>query len=84
MTSFAPTLYEDNWYQKAQDRVAWRQEVKDAVQTINSECKTQEKKAKDENKWRREEQSAEEADALEFPEEGCTFTARNTSGLANH
>ena len=46
---------ENNWCQKAQDHVAMRQEVEDATQTINSERETQEKEAKDENKWRREE-----------------------------
>ena len=66
---------EDNWHQKAQDCVAWRLEV-DAAQTINSERETQEKEAKDKKKkWRREEQSAEKADALVCPEEGCTFMA---------
>ena len=47
---------EDNWCQKAQDRdrVAWRQEVEDAAQTINSERETQEKENKDENKRREE------------------------------
>ena len=73
-----------NWLQKTQDHIAWWQEVEDAAQTINSERKTQEKEAKDENKRRREERSAEEADALVCPEEVCTFVARNTSGLANH
>ena len=57
------------------NHVAWRQEVENATQTINSERETQEKEAKDENKRRREEQSAEEADALVSPEEGCTFVA---------
>ena len=75
---------EDNWRQKAQDHVAWWQKVEDAAQTINSKCKTQEKEAKDKNKRRREEQSVEEADALVCPEKGCTFTAQNTSSLANH
>ena len=69
---------EDNWRQKVQDHVTWRQEVEDAARTINSECEIQE--AKDKNKQRREEQS----DALVCPEEGCTLVARNTSGLANH
>ena len=58
--------------------------MEDAAQTINSERETQDKKAKDKNKWRREERLAEEADALVCPEEGCTFVARNTSGLTNH
>ena len=48
---------EDNWRQKALDRVAWWQEVEDAAQTINSKHKTQEKEAKDENKQRREERT---------------------------
>ena len=39
-------------------------------------------KTKDENKRTREEQSAEEANALVCPEEGCTITAQNTSSLA--
>ena len=75
---------EDNWCQKTQDRIAWWQEVEDAAQIINSEYETQEKKAKDEKKRRREERLAKEADALVCPEEGCTFVARNTSGLTNH
>ena len=75
---------EDNWRQKTQDRFAWWQEVEDSAQTINSECETQVKEAKDKKKWRREKRSAEEADALVCPEEGCTFVARNTFGLANY
>ena len=54
------------------------------LQTINRTHETNEKEAKDENMWRREERSAEKADALVCPEEGCTFVVRNTSGLANH
>ena len=34
--------------QKTQDCIAWRQEMEDAAQTINSEHETQEKEAKDE------------------------------------
>ena len=45
----------NNWRHKAKDRSAWWQEVEDAAQTINSEHDTQEKEAKDENKWRKEE-----------------------------
>ena len=52
--------------------------MEDATQTINSECKTQEKETKDESKRRREERSAEKADALVCPEEGCTFALQTT------
>ena len=75
---------EDNWHQKTQHQFSWLQEMEDATQNINSKHETQEKEAKHMNKLRREEQSAEEADALVCPEEGCTFVARNTSDLSNH
>ena len=88
MTSFAPifvaSMPRTIGARRHKNHVAWKQEVEDAAQTINSERETQEKETKYENKRRREEQSAEEADALVCPKEGCTFMARNTSGLANH
>ena len=58
--------------------------MENAEQTTNSKCKIQEKEAKEDNKRRREEQSAEEADALVCPEKGCTFMTQITSSLENH
>ena len=57
-----------NWHQKAQDRVAWWQEVEDAAQIINSKHETQEKETKYKNKQKKEELSAEDTDALVCPD----------------